>query len=78
MAQFFRRGGSFLVRSKFNLSSVSSRLNSTVQFQSNLKRAVIVGLHEVEDDSETSAFASDRGEFYCTNEKSLIEKISSN
>ena len=37
MAQFFNRGGSFLVRSKFSLSSVSSRLNSTVQFQSNLK-----------------------------------------
>jgi len=76
MAQFFNRGGSFLVRSKFSLSSVSSRLNSTVQFQSNLKRAVIVGLHEAEDNSDTSAFASDRGEFYCTNEKSLIEQIS--
>ena len=48
-----------------------------VEFSKNsvFQRAVIIGLHDLEEKSEAT-FATSRAEHYCSTEKSLIEKIS--
>ena len=48
-----------------------------VEFSKNsvFQRAVIIGLHDLEEKSEAT-FATSRAEHYCSTENSLIEKIS--
>jgi len=66
------------VLSSFSRSSKCLRYSSTISFQPQAKRAVIVGLHDGEEKSQAS-FASAGGENYCSVESNsrLIERISS-